>query len=56
MKQNKIKILVLKILTVKIENPVDEYNNKLGPAGEKKESVNWRGTSKEITKRKSTDK
>ena len=41
---------MLKILTLKIENPVDEYKNKLGTAGGKKESVNWRGTSKEITK------
>lgn len=45
LKKNKIEILGLKILTIKIENSMDAYNNKLGTA--EKKSVNWGDTSKE---------
>ena len=32
LKKNKIEILALKILAIKIENPMDECNNRLGTA------------------------
>lgn len=32
LKKNKIEILGLKILAIKIENPMDECNNRLGTA------------------------
>lgn len=35
LKKNKIEILGLKILTIKIENSMDAYNNKLGTAEKK---------------------